>query len=268
MARTALLNVMVNAVLKAGRGLARDFGEVENLQVSLKGPGDFVSAADRKAEEVLMAELGRARPGFGFLAEESGETAGTDRQNRWIIDPLDGTMNFLHGIPIFAISVALEREGAVVAGVVYNPILNELYVAEKGSGAFLNDRRLRVARRSKLEDCVVATAMPQLNRPKQAEYLAELRSALAKIAGVRRTGSAAIDLAWVASGRFDGLWQHNLAPWDIAASALFVREAGGYVTDAAGGDASFATGTVVAGNDTIHRQLLALLKAARETGDA
>lgn len=266
MARTALLNVMVNAVLKAGRSLARDFGEVENLQVSLKGPGDFVSAADRRAEEVLMAELGRARPAFGFLAEESGETAGTDRQNRWIIDPLDGTMNFLHGIPIFAISVALEREGSVVAGVVYNPILNELYVAEKGSGAFLNDRRLRVARRGRLEDCVIATAMPQLARPGQAEYLAELRAALGKTAGVRRTGSAAMDLAWVASGRFDGLWQHDLAPWDVAAGMLFVREAGGYVSDASGSDASFATGTVVAGNETVHRQLLALLAAARKAG--
>ncbi|HET7716490.1 MAG TPA: inositol monophosphatase family protein [Bauldia sp.] len=264
MARTALLNVMVNAVLKAGRGLARDFGEVENLQVSLKGPGDFVTAADHRCEEILMAELGRARPGYGFLAEESGETQGADRQHRWIIDPLDGTMNFLHGIPIFAISVALEREGNVVAGVVYNPVLNELYAAEKGSGAFLNDRRLRVARRSRLEDCVIATAMPQLARPGQESYLAELRAALATVAGVRRTGSAAMDLSWVASGRFDGLWQHNLKPWDMAAAALFIREAGGYITDAAGGDASFTTGTVVAGNEAIHRQLLALLSAARE----
>lgn len=264
MARTALLNVMVNAVLKAGRGLARDFGEVENLQVSLKGPGDFVSAADHRADQILIAELTRARPAFGFLTEESGEIAGSDGAHRWIIDPLDGTMNFLHGIPIFAISVALEREGAVVAGVVYNPVLNELYAAEKGSGAFLNDRRLRVARRSKLEDCVIATAMPQLDRLGQDEYLAELRAALARVAGVRRTGSAAIDLAWVASGRFDGLWQHNLKPWDMAAAMLFVREAGGYVSDAAGGDASFATGTVVAGNEAIHRQLLALLSDAKK----
>jgi myo-inositol-1(or 4)-monophosphatase len=262
MARTALLNVMVNAVLKAGRGLARDFGEVENLQVSLKGPGDFVTAADRRSEQVLIAELGRARPSFGFLAEESGETAGSDRTHRWIIDPLDGTMNFLHGIPIFAISVALEREGSLVAGVIYNPILNELYTGERGSGAFLNDRRLRVARRSKLADCVIATAMPQLVRPGQAAYLAELGAALPKVAGVRRTGSAAMDLAWVASGRFDGLWQHNLSPWDMAAGTVFVREAGGFVTDASGGDASFATGSVVAGNETVHRDLLALISSA------
>jgi len=262
MARTALLNVMVNAVLRAGRGLSRDFGEVENLQVSLKGPGDFVSAADRRCEEILITELGRARPGFGFLAEESGETVGSDPANRWIIDPLDGTMNFLHGIPIFAISVALEREGSIIAGVVFNPILNELYVAEKGAGAFLNDRRLRVARRSKLEDCVIATAMPQLFRPGQEAYITELRSALSKTAGIRRTGSAAMDLAWVASGRFDGLWQHNLSPWDIAAGMLFVREAGGFATDASGGDDSFGTGTIVAGNEPIHRQLVALLSSA------
>ncbi len=262
MARTALLNVMVNAVLKAGRGLARDFGEVENLQVSLKGPGDFVSAADRRAEQVLMAELQKARPTYGFLAEESGETEGQDRGNRWIIDPLDGTMNFLHGIPIFAISVALEREGQIVAGVVYNPVLNELYTAEKGTGAFLNDRRLRVARRSKLEDAVVVTGMPQLVRPGQDAYLAELRVALSKIAGVRRTGSAAMDLAWVASGRFDGMWQHGLSAWDIAAGLLFVREAGGYVTDAAGQDTSLVTGTVVAGNEPIHRALVALVAGA------
>jgi len=259
MARTALLNVMVNAVLKAGRGLARDFGEVENLQVSMKGPGDFVSAADRRSEQVLMAELKKARPAFGFLAEESGETEGQDRAHRWIIDPLDGTMNFLHGIPIFAISVALEREGGIVAGVVFNPVMNELYVAEKGAGAFLNDRRLRVARRSKLEDCVVVTGMPQLIRPGQDAYLAELKSALPKIAGIRRTGSAAMDLAWVASGRFDGMWQHGLAPWDIAAGVLFVREAGGYLSDASGNDGSFATGSVVAGNEAIHRQLMALV---------
>jgi myo-inositol-1(or 4)-monophosphatase len=262
MARTALLNVMVNAVLKAGRGLARDFGEVENLQVSMKGPGDFVSAADRRSEQVLMAELQKARPGFGFLAEESGETEGQDRANRWIIDPLDGTMNFLHGIPIFAISVALEREGAIVAGVVFNPVMNELYVGEKGAGAFLNDRRLRVARRSKLEDCVVATGMPQLIRPGQEAYLAELKAALPKIAGVRRTGSAAMDLAWVASGRFDGMWQHGLAPWDVAAGMLFVREAGGYVTGSGGQDDIFGTGNVVAGNEAVHRSLLALLGRA------
>ncbi|MCP4383090.1 MAG: inositol monophosphatase [Hyphomicrobiales bacterium] len=259
MARTALLNVMVNAALKAGRGLSRDFGEVENLQVSLKGPGDFVSAADRRAEEVLIAELARARPGYGVLAEESGTTEGTDSAHRWIIDPLDGTMNFLHGIPIFAISIGLEREGTMVAGVIYNPIMNELYVAERGSGAYLNDRRLRTAKRNKLADCVIATGMPHLHRPGQDSYLEELRRMMRNVAGVRRTGSAATDLAWTAAGRFDGYWQHGLQPWDIAAGVIIAREAGVLVTDAAGGNTMLEGGSIAAGNETIHRHLLGFL---------
>jgi myo-inositol-1(or 4)-monophosphatase len=262
MARTALLNVMVNAVLKAGRGLARDFGEVENLQVSLKGPGDFVSAADRRSEETLIAELRKARPSYSYLAEESGVTEGSDNVHRWIIDPLDGTMNFLHGIPIFAISVGLEREGTMVAGVIYNPILNELYVAERGSGAFLNDRRMRVAGRSHLADCVIATGMPQLNRPGQDVFLKELQPIMSRVAGVRRNGSAAMDLAWTASGRFDGYWQHGLSAWDIAAGIIIAREAGVIVTDANGGDTMLESGSVIAGNETIHRSLVGLLGEA------
>jgi myo-inositol-1(or 4)-monophosphatase len=258
MARTALLNVMVNAVLKAGRGLARDFGEVENLQVSLKGPGDFVSAADHRADEVLIAELTKARPAFGFLTEESGTIEGSDRSHRWIVDPLDGTTNFLHGIPIFAISLGLERDGQMVAGVIYNPIMNELYVAEKGSGAFLNDRRMRVAARKDLAAAVIATGNAPMARGDD-RYAGELQRAMGRTAGVRRCGSAAIDLAWVASGRFDGYWHHNLSPWDMAAGLLMVREAGGRVSDRAGGDEIFATGSVVAGNETMHRHLLALL---------
>ncbi len=262
MARTALLNVMVNAVLKAGRGLARDFGEVENLQVSLKGPGDFVSAADRRSEETLIAELTKARPGYSFLAEESGTTGGSDNVHRWIIDPLDGTTNFLHGIPIFAISVGLEREGTMVAGVIYNPVLNELYVAERGSGAFLNDRRMRVAGRSHLADCVIATGIPQLNRPGQPEYLKELQTIMSQAAGVRCYGSAAMDLAWTASGRFDGYWQHGLSAWDIAAGIVIAREAGVMVTDPTGGENVLEHGSIVAGNETIHRRLVALLAEA------
>jgi myo-inositol-1(or 4)-monophosphatase len=262
MARTALLNVMVNAVLKAGRGLARDFGEVENLQVSLKGPGDFVSAADRRSEETLIAELKKARPTYGFLAEESGTTAGADSSHRWVIDPLDGTTNFLHGIPIFAISVGLERDGAVVAGVVYNPVLNELYVAERGGGAFLNDRRLRVARRSKPADCVIATGMPHLNQPGQDAYLKELRTVTSRVAGVRLTGSAAMDLAWTASGRLDGYWQHGLSAWDVAGGIILVREAGGFVTDTEGRDTAMETGSIAAGNEAVHRELLAFLSEA------
>ena len=198
MARSALLNVMVAAALKAGRGLARDFGEVENLQVSLKGPGDFVSAADRRAEATLVAELGRARPGYSFLTEETGVIEGTDRANRWIVDPLDGTTNFLHGIPLFCISIALERDGVLIAGVIYNPILNELYVAERGSGAFLNDRRMRVAGRRELAETVIATGTPNVGRDGHESFMAELASLMGKTAGIRRCGAAALDLAWVA----------------------------------------------------------------------
>lgn len=262
MARTALMNVMVNAALKAGRGLARDFGEVEKLQVSLKGPGDFVSAADRRADKVLIAELMKARPAYGFLTEETGTIPGDDRGNRWIIDPLDGTTNFLHGIPIFSISLALEREGQIVAGVVYNPVMNELYVAERGSGAFFNDARLRVAARKKMQDAVIATGTPPALRADDA-YFGEIRAVTTHAAGVRRCGSAALDLAWVASGRFDAYWHHGLHPWDMAAGMLLVREAGGFVTGADGEDTSLATGSVVAGNEAIHRQLLDLLALRR-----
>jgi myo-inositol-1(or 4)-monophosphatase len=263
MARTALLNVMVQAALKAGRGLARDFGEVENLQVSLKGPGDFVSAADRRADKVLIAELRKARPGYGFLTEESGAIEGSDAANRWIIDPLDGTTNFLHGIPLFAVSLALEREGQIVAGVIYNPILNELYVAEKGSGAFLNDRRMRVAARRDLAACVIATGLPGMAKRIHDDVLKEIRPLMPKVAGLRRTGSAAMDLAWVASGRFDGYWDHSLSPWDIAAGMILVREAGGIATDAQGAGNAFTTCSIVAGNETVHAALVANLTAAR-----
>jgi myo-inositol-1(or 4)-monophosphatase len=263
MARSALLNVMVNAVLKAGRGLSRDFGEVENLQVSLKGPGNFVSAADRKAEQILVDELRKARPGYSFLTEETGEIAGTDKTHRWIIDPLDGTTNFLHGIPIFAVSLALEREGQVVAGVIYNPILNELYTTEHGSGAFLNDRRLRVAGRRALADTVVATGAPNIGGSNDARrrFVGEFDALMGKTSGVRRCGSAAMDLAWVASGRFDGFWERGLSPWDIAAGVLLVREAGGRVTGTGGKDDMLETGNIVAGNETIHGALLASLGA-------
>lgn len=261
MARSALLNVMVQAALKAGRGLTRDFGEVENLQVSLKGPGDFVSAADRRADQVLIAELRKARPSYSFLTEESGTIAGSDGSHRWIVDPLDGTTNFLHGIPIFAISIGLERDGEIVAGVIYNPVLNELYVAERGSGAYFNDRRIRVAGRRDLSDAVVVTgAAPRTADP--AGYRRELGAVMSAVTGFRCSGSAAVDLAWVASGRFDGYWHHDLSPWDMAAGIILIREAGGFVSDAAGSDQIFAKGTVVAGNEAIHPQLLKCLAGA------
>ena len=260
MARSALLNVMVQAATKAGRSLARDLGEVQNLQVSLKGPGDYVSQADRKAEEIIYTELSRARPGYGFLMEERGEIAGEDAQHRWIVDPLDGTTNFLHGLPIFSISIALERQGQIVAGVVLNPAMDELYTAERGGGAFLNDRRMRVAARTRLSDCVVGTGTPHLGRGHHGRYLIEMRNVMGETAGIRRLGSAALDLCYVACGRMDGFWEEPLAPWDMAAGILMVREAGGFVSDKDGGQDMFGTGQIVVANETIHRALLKTLK--------
>jgi len=268
MARSALLNVMVAAAQKAGRSLARDFGEVENLQVSRKGPADFVSRADMRAEEIVHAELSRARPGYGFLMEEGGETRGEDGQHRWIVDPLDGTTNFLHAIPIFAVSIALERQGELVAGVIYNPVMDELFVAEKGRGAYLNDRRLRVSARTDLGDCLIGTGLPFMGHGNQLRTLLELQPLLSRVAGIRRPGAAAVDLAWVAAGRYDGFWEHDLNPWDIAAGIVLVREAGGFATDAEGGQRALETGSVVAGNEAVHRALLKTLKDARQSRSA
>src|SRR5262249_37190980 len=211
---------------KAGRGLARDFGEIEQLQVSVKGPGNFVTAADHRSEETLFRELSRARPGYGFLMEERGLVSGPDQNPRWIIDPLGGTTNFLHGIPLFAIAIALEREGEIVCGLVYNPVLDELYTAERGQGAFVNNRRLRVAARKSLADCVVAVGTPHRGRSDHGRFLNECKALMAQVGGIRSTGSAAIDLAWVAAGRFDGYIDHGLEAWDMAAGILLVPEAG------------------------------------------
>ncbi|MBN9549600.1 MAG: inositol monophosphatase [Hyphomicrobiales bacterium] len=260
MARSALLNVMVQAAMKAGRSLSRDFGEVQNLQVSMKGPGDYVSQADRKAEEIVFTELSKARPGYAFLMEERGAVEGEDAQHRWIVDPLDGTTNFLHGIPLFSVSIALERQGQVVAGVVYNPAMDELYTAERGGGAFMNDRRLRVAGRSKLTDAVIGCGVPHLGRGQHGNFLIELRNVMAEVSGVRRLGSAALDLAYVAAGRMDGFWETGLSSWDIAAGILLVREAGGYVSDMDGAQGMLDSGEVVAGNELIQRALLKTVK--------
>ncbi|MBX3509283.1 MAG: inositol monophosphatase [Parvibaculum sp.] len=259
---TPSMSVMVAAARKAARGLQRDFGEVENLQVSLKGPANFVTAADKKAEKVLFEELSKGRPGYGFLMEEGGEIEGADKTHRWIIDPLDGTTNFLHGIPVFAISIALEREGQLVAGLVYNPVTDEMFIAEKGQGAFLNDRRIRVAARRELGQAVVATGIPHLGRPEHPKFMAELGLVMNEVAGVRRMGSAALDLAYVAAGRFDAYWETNLAAWDIAAGIVLVREAGGFVSDMNGRDTMLATGGIVAGNEILSRKLGDLLKKA------
>jgi len=258
---SALLNVMIAAARKAGRALKRDFGEIEKLQVSMKGPANFVTAADRRAEETLYAELAKARPGYGFLGEEGGPREGADKTHTWIVDPLDGTTNFLHGIPQFCISIGLEREGTIVAGVIYNPANEELYVAERGKGAFLNDQRIRVAARKRLADAVIACGLPHIGRGDIALGQRETAAVQDKVAGLRRFGAAALDLAWVAAGRLDGYWERDLKPWDLAAGVIMVREAGGFVSDYDGADEILAKGQIVAGNETMQKELLRLLKA-------
>lgn len=256
MARSALLNVMVQAALKAGKSLSRDFGEVQNLQVSVKGPSDFVSQADLKAEKIVRDELMKARPTYGFLGEEGGEEIGTDGAHRWIVDPLDGTTNFLHGIPQFAVSIALERNGEIVAGVIFNPATDELFTAERGGGAFLNDRRLRVAARRALSDCVIGCGVPHLGRSNHGKFLVELRHVMGEVAGMRRFGAAALDLAYVAAGRLDGFWEADLSPWDVAAGLVLIREAGGFASDMHGSPNIFDSRNVVAGNEYVQKALI------------
>jgi myo-inositol-1(or 4)-monophosphatase len=255
------LNVMTTAARKAARRLIRDFGELENLQVSMKGPADFVTNADQRTERILIEELSKARPGYGFVGEESGVTEGPDKSHRFIIDPIDGTTNFLHGVPHFAISIALEREGQLVSAVVYNPVVDEMFTAEKNHGAYLNDRRLRVATHKSLKESLVATGMPFHGYGDHDEYLAELAPVMAETAGVRRFGAAALDLAWVAAGRFDAFWERNLSSWDIAAGLLLVREAGGVTTELDGGARMLETGNVLAANEKLHPILLKLLRS-------
>ena len=263
MISSPLMTVMVDAVRKAARGLRRDFGEVENLQVSRKGPGDFVSAADRKAEETLRDALMRARPGYGLVLEENGIVEGTDKSHTWHVDPLDGTSNFLHGVPHFAISVGLEREGTIVAGVVFDPVKDELFVAERGKGAYLNNRRLRVSARQDMADALIAYGTPYLGRGSHPRLLRELGAVMAVSGGTRRMGSAALDLAYVACGRLDAYWERDLQTYDIAAGIVLVREAGGYVTSADGASEPLATRSIACGNEGLHRELVAILRKAQ-----
>jgi myo-inositol-1(or 4)-monophosphatase len=262
MHHSPLLNVMIAAARKTARALKRDFGELEKLQVSLKGPANFVSSADRRAEETLYQELSRARPGYSFLGEEAGSRDGADKSHRWIVDPLDGTTNFLHGIPQFAISIALEREGAVVAGLIYNPAVDEMFIAEKGKGAFMNEQRIRVAGRKRLAESVIACGLPHRGRGDLALGRRETSAVQEHVAGLRRFGAAALDLAWVAAGRLDGYWERDIQPWDMAAGLIVLREAGGFVSDCDGGEDMFAKGHIAAGNDAIHKELLRVLKGA------
>jgi myo-inositol-1(or 4)-monophosphatase len=264
MARSALLHVMVQAASKAGKSLTKDFNEVENLQVSRKGPADFVSNADRRAEQIVFEELRKARPTYAFLMEEGGEVEGTDGQHRWIVDPLDGTTNFLHSIPLFAVAIALERNNEIVASVIYNPVMDELYTAEKGGGAWLNDRRrLRVAGRRHLADCVVVTGIKVTGTSDDARTLRQLGEVSPAVAGMRRSGSASTDMAWLAAGRFDAMWEARLSPWDIAPGLLMVKEAGGFVSDYSGTQGSVWNGEVVAGNEIVQAQLLKALQAVK-----
>lgn len=263
MPASALMTIMINAARKAGRSLARDFGEVEQLQVSVKGPANFVSAADHRAESILHEELSRARQGYSFLMEERGLVEGPDKTHTWIIDPLDGTTNFLHGIPLFAISIALQRDGELVAGLIYNPASGDIYTAERGKGAFLNDnRRLRVAGRPGLENAVIVTGIPHRGKSGHERHLKELSAVMRDSAGIRRTGAASLDLAWVAQGRFDGYWERNIQPWDMAAGIVIVREAGGLVSDTQGRQNMLETGDIVCGNEAIHQALFARVGAA------
>jgi myo-inositol-1(or 4)-monophosphatase len=255
-----VMNVMIAAARKTARALVRDYGEVENLQVSRKGPSDFVSSADLKAEKTLFEELSKARPGYGFVMEERGVVEGTDKTNRWLVDPLDGTTNFLHGIPHWAISIALEREGLLIAGVIYNPVRDEMFWGEKGVGAYLNDKRLRVAGRSDLRDALFATGTPFHGKPGHDVFLKEVERVIAKSAGIRRWGAAALDLAYVAAGRFDGYWERGLNVWDIAAGAVLVREAGGAVTEPDGGD-FMKTGAILAANTVLAPKLQQTLRS-------
>jgi len=260
MPRSAVLNVMVKAAYRAGRSLKRDLGEIENLQVSLKGPANFVSLADRRAEEMLYTDLSKARPGYGFIGEEGGKREGADKSHTWIVDPLDGTTNFLHGIPQFAISIGLQREDTLIAGVIYNPANDELYTAERGKGTFLNDQRLRVAGRRKLNECVIACGLPHIGRGDLELSRLELTEIQSRVAGLRRFGAASLDLAFVAAGRLDGYWERNLQPWDLAAGQIIVREAGGIVSGIEGHDDPLKTGDVICGNEFVHAELVKILK--------
>jgi myo-inositol-1(or 4)-monophosphatase len=226
----------------------------------LKGPANFVSLADKRAEEILYTDLIKARPGYGFIGEEGGMREGADKSHTWIVDPLDGTTNFLHGIPQFAISIGLQREGVIIAGLIYNPANDELYIAEKGKGAFLNDQRLRVAGRRRLDDCVIACGLPHIGRGDFELSRNEMAALQPKVAGLRRFGAASLDMAFVAAGRLDGYWERNLQAWDMAAGQILIREAGGVVSGLSLDDDALKTGNVICGNEFVHGELVKILK--------
>lgn len=267
--KPAIINVIENACRKAARGLLRDFGEVEQLQVSRKGPADFVSAADVKAEELLKRELMKARPDYGWLGEETGEEKRTSRADaRWIVDPLDGTTNFLHGLPHWCISVAVETRGDITAAGIFEPIRGEFFWSEKGAGAWLDDRRLRVSGRRDLADALIATGIPFKGIGDPEVYIPTLAALMPHIAGIRRFGSAALDLAYVAAGRYDAFWELGLNPWDVAAGVLLVRESGGFVTEIGGRTYKPGAPHILAGNSELHPEIDKRLRTAlKGSGD-
>ena len=260
--KSALITIMEKAARKAAPRLRRDFNEIEALQVSRKGVADFVSNADHAAEATIREILTHARPDWGLLMEESSETRHAGQQARWIVDPLDGTSNFIHGLPHFAISIAAEVQGEVVAGLVYQPLTDESFWAEKGKGAWLQDRRLRVSARRDLLDTLIATGIPFAGHGDSVQFNKIMAAVAPEVAGIRRFGAASLDLAWLAAGRFDGYFEADLQPWDVAAGILLVREAGGFVTDYRGGDKPIERAEIVAGNDQIHNRLHKLLAGA------
>lgn len=262
MAGSANLNVMMKTARKAGRGLLKDFGEVENLQVSTKGPGDFVSRADKAAEALIREELMLARPTYGFMGEEGKEHFGDDPTRRWIVDPLDGTTNFLHGLPHWAVSIALEHKGQIVAGVIYDPVKDEMFYAEKGGGAWLNESRLRVSSRHRMIESVFATGLPFGGRSDLPETLQDLARIMPTCAGVRRFGAAALDLAYVAAGRYDGFWERALHSWDIAAGIVIVREAGGIVEPLEAGGDIMEDGALICANEPIFETFAKVIRKA------
>ena len=264
---SGLFTVIERAARKAASRLRRDFNEVQNLQVSRKGPADFVSMADQRTEQTLHEELSKARPDWGFLMEERGEIAGDPTKPRFIIDPLDGTSNFLHGIPHFAISIAVEEplpsgKREVTTALVYQPLTDESFWAEKGRGAWHTDQRLRVSSRREMSEALIATGIPFLGHGDFQQWSRIFGAVAPQVAGIRRFGSAALDLAWVAAGRYDGYWEAGLKPWDVAAGVLLVKEAGGFVTDFRGGDRAMERNEFLAANDGLHSKLHKLVAGA------
>ena len=257
---SANINVMIKACRKASKTLIRDFGEIENLQVSVKGPGDFVTASDKKVEKILIEELQKARPNYSILSEEIGKIS-NDESYKWIIDPIDGTANFLHGIPHFAISIGLEQDGEIICGIIYDPIKDEMFVAEKGNGSYLNNQRIRVSSRSKLKDCIIFTGGPKKEEKDRETSLKEYYNFSSKVQiPIRKLGSAALDMAYVAAGRCDGFWQRHLKYWDIAAGIILVKESGGFVTDYYGENKYLENKTLLVTNSKINKEMVEVLK--------